>query len=80
MDKLRFKPCPFCGSEEIHRVASMQISGFYITCENCGARTASAIYRKRKHKTDPVGCHYFDDFDKARDFVAELWNMRSNDG
>ena len=36
--KRRFKPCPFCGCEEIH----LQVDGagsYYCWCDQCGGQT-----------------------------------------
>lgn len=40
MDKLKLKPCPFCGGDaEIQEGKYQGLRTFYVSCLGCGART-----------------------------------------
>lgn len=39
-DELKLKPCPFCGGEAfVHMLGNEIAKGYYIACDECGAKT-----------------------------------------
>lgn len=40
MDKIKLKPCPFCGGDaEMQQGKYQGLSIFYVSCRGCGAQT-----------------------------------------
>ena len=39
MSKLDLKPCPFCGSDDVHMLGDDEDGVFHVMCKNCRAET-----------------------------------------
>lgn len=76
--KCDFKPCPFCGNENIHLhyYGNLNSVSYYVKCDICECRTRG-VFRKLNGYTDFEDVGF--DCDQAHDAV-ELWNMRAHKG
>lgn len=72
MSDLKLKPCPFCGSNEIHISVSSGDDDTNVQCFDCGAEGPSAF-----------AYIFYDCADPTAEMVkcaVENWNKRSGDG
>jgi Lar family restriction alleviation protein len=77
-NEIKLKPCPFCGGNaELHEnvvyADYAQQGHFYVSCNNCGARTAEIILRPYFYGDNPM-------IEGHRKKVCDLWNRRCCDG
>jgi len=74
MDKIKLKPCPFCGSEKLLFVnCEYKQTLWTIRCHDCEMEMSVARKRERH------GGVFDGKFLSNHDDVVKVWNIREND-
>jgi hypothetical protein len=83
MAEIELKPCPFCGSKEVHvsnprlRDVFLSVSNprMAVICFECGAALDCGLYLKAPY--DKLTDEHIREIEE---FCARLWNRRTNNG
>lgn len=90
-DELKLKPCPFCGGEAFAHMLGNEIAkGYYIACDECGAKTivfgyeADAIEAwnrraepEQKNQKTALSVQVKADFDDMKDLLEDIGNLQT---
>lgn len=81
MDKLRLKPCPFCGAPaELRECRTYCTTGWQVRCVKCKVKT-EGVYINLPATKPGVNGPFLDEStrytsDQAADLAARTWNRR----